>query len=282
MSLLPLDAASTVDRGSIVLCDTVTTLDASHRDGVLVTGSHGGLIAAYLAARGGVRAVIFNDAGGGLDDAGIVGIDWLERFAVAAATVAHTSARIADASDTYASGVISHANALARGVGVRVGQRCQQAAAMLRSVYVSPTAASVEPPNPEARTVLRPADGTVPEIRGLDSIGLVRIDDAGKLLVIGSHGGLHGGRPESATPVDAAGAVFHDAGRGKDGAWCSRLPVLNGRGIAAATVDYETARIGDAKSIWDTGVVSRVNDVAATAGWRVGDTVQRALVAQRR
>jgi hypothetical protein len=36
---------------TVVLADTVTMLDASHRGGVLVTGSHGGLIAAYLAGR---------------------------------------------------------------------------------------------------------------------------------------------------------------------------------------------------------------------------------------
>jgi len=34
----------------VVLADTVTALDARHRDGVLVTGSQGGLIAAHLGA----------------------------------------------------------------------------------------------------------------------------------------------------------------------------------------------------------------------------------------
>ncbi len=274
------DAAAFAGLAAIVLADTVTALDARHRGGVLVTGSHGGLIAAYLAARSGVRAAIFNDAGGGLESAGFKGIDWLERRSVAAATIAHTSARIADATDSYANGVISHANALARGAGVRIGQRCAQAATMLRTVYVSPAAATVAAPNEEARIVLRAAEGSVPEIRGLDSIGLVEEDDAGKLLVIGSHGGLHGGRPESALVVNAAGAVFHDAGRGKDGAWCSRLPVLNARGIAAATVDFATARIGDAKSIWESGILSSVNEVAASAAWRVGDSVRRALTGQ--
>jgi hypothetical protein len=102
-------------------------------------------------------------------------------------------------------------------------------------------------------------------------------DDAGRILVIGSHGGLHGGRPESALPVDAAAAVFHDAGRGKDGASLTRLPVLAARGIPAATVDYRTARIGDARSLWATGLLSAVNEVAAVRGWRVGDAVPDAI-----
>jgi hypothetical protein len=143
----------------VVLADTVTLLDASHRGGVLVTGSHGGLIAAYLAARGGVRAAIFNDAGGGLDDAGFAGLAWLDGLGIAAATVAHTSARIADAADARASGVISHANAIAVRCGVSAGMRCADAADALRAAPAASRAADAAPPNAESRTVLRPARG---------------------------------------------------------------------------------------------------------------------------
>jgi hypothetical protein len=261
----------------IVLADTVTMLDASHRGGVLVTGSHGGLIAAYLAARGGVRAAIFNDAGGGLDDAGFAGLAWLDALGIAAATVAHTSARIADAADAHASGVISHANAIAVRCGVSAGMRCADAADALRAAPPAALAADAAPPNAESRTVLRAARGGQPEVRGLDSIGLVLPEDAGAVLVIGSHGALHGGRPESALPVDAAAAVFHDAGRGKDDAGVTRLPVLAARGIPAATVDYRSARIGDACSLWETGVLSAVNDVAAGLRWRGGKSVMAVM-----
>jgi hypothetical protein len=44
--------------------------------------------------------------------------------------------------------------------------------------------------------------------------------------------------------------------------WHRRLPVLAARGIPAATVDYRSARIGDARSLWETGVL-RVNEVTA-------------------
>ena len=258
----------------IVLADTVTALAARHRAGVLVTGSHGGLIAAHLAAEAGVRAAIFNDAGGGLDDAGFAGLAWLAAIGIAGATVAHTSARIADAADSFASGVISHANDVAAACGVRPGMRCAEAAEALRA---APVVDAQLPPHAEARVLLRPALEGAPEIRGLDSIGMVIPDDAGCVLVIGSHGGLHGGRPESALPVDAAAAFFHDAGRGKDGASLTRLPVLAARGIPAATVHYRTARIGDARSLWETGRISAVNEVAAAQGWCVGDTVPEAI-----
>ena len=69
-----------------------------------------------------------------------------------------------------------------------------------RPVQLTPSA---EPPAyAEARFVLRdnPAE---PRVWGLDSNSLVRPEDAGAILVTGSHGGLLGGRPESAIGVRA-------------------------------------------------------------------------------
>ena len=53
----------------IVLRDSVTKTAAEDAGRVLVTGSHGGLYAANLAARARVRAAIFNDAGIGKERA---------------------------------------------------------------------------------------------------------------------------------------------------------------------------------------------------------------------
>jgi hypothetical protein len=258
----------------IALADTVTALEARHRGAVLVCGSHGGLIAAAYAAEAGVRAAIFNDAGGGLDDAGFAGLAWLDGLGMAAATVSHASARIADGPDALDHGVVSRVNTAAAVCGVRVAMSCRDAARRLRAAGLR---AGPVPRHAESRCVLRAAAGAAPEIRGLDSIGMVVAGDAGCVLVIGSHGGLHGGRPDTALPVAAAAAVFHDAGRGKDGASLTRLPVLAARGIPAATVDYVTARIGDARSMWDTGVLSVVNAAAAARGWRAGMDVRTAL-----
>ena len=49
----------------ILLADSVTALTDRHAGQVIVTGSHGGMIAAQYAARAAVRAVVFNDAGRG-------------------------------------------------------------------------------------------------------------------------------------------------------------------------------------------------------------------------
>ena len=66
------------------------------------------------------------------------------------------------------------------------------------------------------------------------------------------------------------GALYNDAGIGKDEAGISRLPALDLRGIAAATVSAASARIGDARSTYEDGIVSRVNARAAALGLRDG------------
>jgi hypothetical protein len=53
--------------------------------------------------------------------------------------------------------------------------------------------------------------------------------------------------------------------------------VLEARGIAAGTVDYQSARIGDARSMWDTGVLTRVNAVAAALGGCAGMPLRDAI-----
>lgn len=262
---------------SVVVADSVTALGDPHRGQVVVTGSHGGRIAAIYAAHAQVRAAAFNDAGRGLDDAGIAGLAPLDALGIAAFAVAHTSARIGDGGDTLANGIASVVNRSAGEVGVRTGMACREAAALLRD---APWHRGIIAPLAETRVELLAGDGHAPVV-GCDSIGLVLPQDAAAVLVIGSHGALHGGDPRSALPVDARGAFFHDAGRGKDDAGVSRLPVLATRGIPAVAVDHRTARIGDARSLWETGVLSACNAAARSRGVRPEMTVRDAAARLR-
>ncbi|HBT42318.1 MAG TPA: hypothetical protein DEB21_09960, partial [Rhodospirillaceae bacterium] len=97
----------------LLLLPSITDADADHRGRVVVSGSHGGLYPGYLAAKAGLRAVVLNDAGGGLGNAGVAGIHALDQTGMAAAAVFHQSARIGDAGDMLARGVISTMNAAA-------------------------------------------------------------------------------------------------------------------------------------------------------------------------
>ncbi len=259
----------TAESAPILVTDSITKLGAGAAGGVAVAASHGGLYAAYLAARSGLRGVVLNDAGVGLDKAGIAGLAYLDGLGMAAATVDCRSARIGDGHDMMARGTISHVNAAAALAGCKVGEACAECAERMRG---APLAKGEPPAYAEARFLLRREPGE-PPVWGLDSNSLAEPEDAGAILVTGSHGGLLGGKPQSAIRVQALAAVYNDAGIGIDRAGVSRLPALDARGIAAATVAAATARIGDARSAWATGRLSQVNARAAALGARIGMSV---------
>src|SRR5258708_2248433 len=117
----------------IVSADSITRIGPEDAAGaVVVNASHGGVYAAYLAAKLGVAAAVFNDAGVGRDRAGISGLDYLQDLGIAGATIGHDTARIGDGADMLARGAITHANALAAAVGVCPGMTCRDAAAALQ------------------------------------------------------------------------------------------------------------------------------------------------------
>lgn len=252
---------------AIFVADSVTRLGPEHVGGVLIAGSHGGVYAAWLAARARLRAVILNDAGVGLERAGIAGLDYLDALGMAAATVGHDTARIGDGADMARRGIVSHVNAAAARLGCAPGQ---DAGAAARRMVAAKLPSLAPTPSDEARHLLRAAPGEA-QVWALDSASLVRPEDAGQIVIVGSHGG---GAPANALKADCRAAIFNDAGIGIDGAGIARLPALDARGIVAATVGADSARIGDGRSTWNTGMISAVNARGIAAGGRVGMTAQ--------
>ena len=260
----------------IVTADSITRVGPEAAGAVVVNASHGGVYAAYLAAKLQAAAAIFNDAGVGRDRAGIGGLDYLEEFGIAAATVGHDTARIGDGADMIAHGVISHANGLAASLGVRPRHACRDAAAELQQARQTHRAP------PEALEAAFLLISETPQVWALDSASLVLPGHKDSIVVTGSHGGLLGGRPETALKYDVLGALYNDAGIGKDAAGTSRLPALDARGIAAATVSAASARIGDARSTYEDGIISRVNARAASLGLRDGISAREFVAGLRR
>jgi hypothetical protein len=109
-------------------------------------------------------------------------------------------------------------------------------------------------------------------LRLVDSITEAVADGAGQVLVSGSHGGLSAGR--FALQARPLLAVFNDAGIGLDAAGVAALPLLQAHGIAAAAVAHDSARIGEARSTLDDGVVSHVNAAAVALGARHGQRLR--------
>lgn len=256
-----------------MISDSATKLDASHRGHVVICGSHGGVYCGYLAAAAGLRAIILNDGGGGLDQAGLGCLDYCAELGMAAATCAHDSARIGDGDDMAARGRISASNAIAAASGLEIGMPVAEAAEYLGA---APLLSRSVRPYQEARQVLA-SGGQTCSIVCLDSVTLVTQDDVGQIVLTGSHGGLMGGRPEGALKVDAFAAFFNDAGVGKDRAGLGRLSALDRRGIAAATVDAMSARLGDGLSTYRDGRLSYVNDRATSLGLKPRMSAKQAV-----
>lgn len=244
----------------ILYLDSITVAGNNTDQAVIVSGSHGGIYPAYLAVKLGAKGVILNDAGYGLEDAGIASLEFAQPLGMAAATVAHDSCRIGDTADMRKRGVISAANTTALKLGVKRGLRCEDAATLMAQ---APPVAATAGEHAETRRMLTVGTHTIALV---DSASLVSSDDANRLVITGSHGGLIGGDPNKALKADALFAAFNDAGVGADNAGISRLPALQARGIAAVTVAHTSARIGDAYSSYRDGIVSHANDLALALG----------------
>lgn len=262
---------------SFTVLDSVTHLTDTHRGGVAYCASHGGTYAGYYAAKLGIGAVILNDAGIGREQAGIAGLALLNDLNVPAATVSHRSCRIGDSADGPARGILSTVNQAAQILGLVEGMTCIDALTLLAKATLQP--APTPPVQAEARFDDNAAGRNGVRVIITDSNSLVEPDDAGHVFVSASHGGLLGGRPETAVKYPVFAGVYSDADRGADDAGLSRLPALDDRGIAGACVSAFSARIGDGRSIYNDGYISAVNKTATMHGGTIGQSC-RAFVAK--
>jgi hypothetical protein len=117
----------------------------------------------------------------------------------------------------------------------------------------------------------------MPALRIVDSVTELDTRDAGCLAVTGSHGGLSSAR--FATVSRPLLAVFNDAGVGRDAAGVAGLALLQREGLAACAVSHLSARIGDARSTLNDGIIADANALAAALGVAAGQTCSAALAA---
>lgn len=247
----------------------MTVFDARIRDGVLVCGSHAGSVVAEYCLANGAAALIANDAGVGKENAGVAGLQLLDAYGCAGASVDCWSARIGDGRDSYDSGIISTANGTALSVGIRPGMLASEAATLLSQRVKRDAPSNVRLRH---RGPIVFSEGP-PRIIGLDSASMVTTDFGNAIVVTGSHGGTVAG---VALRARTLAAFFNDAGVGKDAAGISRLARLELDGIPAGTVTCTSARIGDAVDTFENGVLSYLNESALKRGLRLGEPVREA------
>lgn len=108
----------------------------------------------------------------------------------------------------------------------------------------------------------------------VDTIAHVKPEDAGQVVVTGSHGGISSGEYAGRAPL--AAVFFNDAGVGKDRAGVAGLDHLQHLGIAAGAVAHDSAVIGDALETLG-GVITTLNPLAQALGFREGEPLKPAL-----
>jgi hypothetical protein len=114
-----------IDSAGLVLPE-----DADH---IVVTGSHGALLGGRpeTAIKIAVFAALYNDAGFGIEDAGIARLPVLDARGIAGACVSAWSARIGDAQSTYHDGYVSALNNRAAACGGEIGVSAKELVARL-------------------------------------------------------------------------------------------------------------------------------------------------------
>ncbi len=108
--------------GAIVCLDSFSMARPEDRNKVVASGSHGGVLAGETAAAIGPALALFNDAGFGIEQAGVAGLPILDRAGIAGATVAALSACIGDGRSTLLDGQLSEVNETAYRLGARAGR----------------------------------------------------------------------------------------------------------------------------------------------------------------
>jgi hypothetical protein len=247
---------------AVRICTAASSATATPdcRGNVLVSGSYGGKYNAFHAGKHGLRGVVLNDAGVGLNDAGIDGLDYLDAVGLPAATAAARSCHIGDGEHMLEHGIVSYVNGSAAHLGCAAGQGVRECAELMCR---GPIVNAAMPPISGGKRYEMSAPGAMPPVVCLDAAPMLEPRDAGSIVITGSHAALFRGRPDDVIKYAVRAIFFSDAGVGLDSAGIARLPTLDERGIAAATASVASAAIGNARSIYYDGVLSHVNAAAA-------------------
>lgn len=103
---------------TVTVSNSITFLNESNVGEIVVCGSHGGVSAGHYAQKHCLKAVFFNDAGIGKNNAGIKSLETLSEAGIFACTVDCMSAEIFNGEDTLENGIVSVCNSLAAKKGV--------------------------------------------------------------------------------------------------------------------------------------------------------------------
>jgi uncharacterized protein YunC (DUF1805 family) len=238
---------------------------------VVVASSYAGVLCARMVMSAKPRAAIGLDCGIGKDGAGIAGLWFYEALGVPAAAVDSRTAEMGNGRDMYDHGVLSRVNDAAQHLGLAPGLTVREAVDALLTGSRKPASF-----DPARRLVVH----TGPHGRSIvctDSIAFSLQEDRERNVLCTAG---HTGRSvvEYFRTFRPWGFICSDGSIGKNNSGISALPEVDVDGIAGASVDAMTARMGDGQSTYFDGVISAVNWTAAAKGVKVGQTAREAAL----
>jgi hypothetical protein len=260
------------DRGRILVGNSLTSFEKAEdiSDAVVLGASFAGRPTGILPVRQGARGWIAHEAGPGKDEAGVSGLPLADEYGVPAAAVATMEARLSDGASLL-TGRISRVNTAGAAVGVVPGMTGEEAAKKFLDAPLG-TPHDVEGVVDEnVHTIVESDSGNVYAVW---SSSRIQGDLTNDVLVVASHGAKI--MALYVLRTKPKGVICNDAGFGLDNSGVEGLEELNSHGVAAATVSTDSARIGDALSTYEDGIISAVNDIARSKGVVVGQTAREA------
>jgi hypothetical protein len=254
----------TIGEVRLVSMTSAYYVDASNRGDVAVNASFIGVWPARFMARHRPRALIGVDCGIGKDGAGIAGLWYLEALGIPAVAAAVADVQLLNGADVLRNGVVSRRNDLAGDCGVEEGMTIAAAA---RALMAGEPRLELDPHERGHRTVVaeHPSGRSVVCTH---SIAFPLPEDRNHNVL------CTGGFAGAPNIVKASPYAFicSDGGRGRDDSGLDGLRAA----IPGATVDVQTARIGDGLSTYHEGVISACNELAGARGVKVGQRAEEA------
>lgn len=260
--------------GRTLVFDSATHVEAyvaAHpcQGDVIVNASYSGVLCARMVMSARPRAVIGLDCAIGKDGAGIAGLWYYEALGVPAAAADTLTAEMGNGADLYDNGIVSRVNDAAQRLGIAPGMHVRDVAeafktGALKPIRFDPARRLVIQTNPQGRSIVC-----------TDSIAFALPEDRERNVLCTAG---HTGRSvvDYFRQFRPWAFICSDGGIGKNQSGISALQDVEPDGIAGASVDALTARMGDGQSTYFDGVISAANSVARAKGVRVGQTAREA------
>lgn len=267
----PQEVVDEKDGRRVIVLDSARWVDERNTGtDVVVPASYIGVLPARMMAIHRPRGVIGHDACIGKDGAGIAGLWYLEALGIPAATADGMSAEMGNGQDLYEHGIISRLNYPAERCGVKVGMPVREAALLLRDT----DADDVEVGNKIRREVMEEAPNGKRIVVTDSIVWALPEDEQRSVLVTAGHTGRSGAK--FLLEANPWGFICHDGGMSKNRSGITGLETTAAASLPGATIDGNSAPVGDAFRGYHEGTISACNEPARARGVEVGMTVAEA------